>query len=49
MGEDRAAVEHYALAARTAQACGSPHLTTDAYRAAAEPAAAPTRQHTIVT
>lgn len=36
LGEDRSAAEHYALAARTARAWGSPHLTAAADRAAAD-------------
>ncbi|MFJ8109091.1 ATP-binding protein [Streptomyces sp. NPDC096132] len=49
LGEDRAAAEHYALAARTAQAWASPHLTADAHRAAAELSADRARRRTIVT
>ncbi|MFF4486408.1 BTAD domain-containing putative transcriptional regulator [Streptomyces sp. NPDC001544] len=49
LGEDRAAAEHYALAARTAQAWRSPHLTADAHRAAAELSADRARRRVIVT
>ncbi|WP_416982624.1 BTAD domain-containing putative transcriptional regulator [Streptomyces sp. T028] len=49
LGEDRSAAEHYALAARTARAWGSPHLTADAERAAAELETARAGRRTIVT
>ncbi|NNN36299.1 AAA family ATPase [Streptomyces sp. S3(2020)] len=49
LDEDQAAAEHYALAARTARAWGSPHLTADAHRAAADLSAYRARRRIIVT
>ncbi|MFI1704116.1 BTAD domain-containing putative transcriptional regulator [Streptomyces griseoruber] len=48
LGEDRSAAEHYALAARTAEAWRSPHLTADAHRAAAALEAARAARPTVV-
>ncbi|WP_460062693.1 BTAD domain-containing putative transcriptional regulator [Streptomyces sp. YKOK-I1] len=48
LGEDRSAAEHYALAARTAEAWRSPHLAADARRAAAALEAARTGRPTVV-
>ncbi|MGW3126496.1 BTAD domain-containing putative transcriptional regulator [Streptomyces sp. NPDC001123] len=49
LGEDRAAAEGYALAARTAHAWGSAHLAADARRAAADLADARARRRTFAT
>ncbi|MEU9450229.1 hypothetical protein [Streptomyces sp. NPDC048277] len=49
LGEDREAAEGYALAERTAHAWGSPHLATNARRAAADLSNTQARKRTFAT